>query len=254
MTSHGAPLTIVVGKDEREFHIGEDLICSKSEFFKAACPEEKLVSKMGRVITLDQEDPNIFTIFHKWLESGSIRHADTLLDLTLLNIISLMSNGSHNWNLPSLAIQSRWEAVLKRLDAQFYQLLDCYYFGVALQTECFQNYIMDRIVELLRWRDELTTKRLAKKHDILTATGTQIHQLYQRTSKDSPLRQLIDEYLLQEARCYDYVPRSINQDMGFNVRSSAFGTRATVFYEHSQCYFHVHRAEHEATVCTKTVL
>jgi hypothetical protein len=242
--SFGASIKIVVGENKQKFYFRKDLICPISRFFEAIHITEEQISERERVITLEKEDPDIFTIFAAWLTSGSIRAAKILKEAATLDI----RNSSKSSDLSSTCIWSTFKAMIKGMDAQFYQLLECYYLGCFLQAERFLNYIMDRIVGLVRWRTEILKKRQAERYDVLATTGTQIQKFYQRTSKDSPLRQFILEYHLQE------VGRRIIDAESIKLITIRRRRRTPNYCDRPQCHFHVHSAESQDFICTETVL
>lgn len=68
--SYEPSLTILVGDNKKEFNIQKVLICQESEFFKRA--STKLwKSGQTRIIILEEEEPEIFSIFLAWLLTGS---------------------------------------------------------------------------------------------------------------------------------------------------------------------------------------
>jgi hypothetical protein len=144
----------------------------------------------------------------------------------------------------------RWDVneEIDSINAQFYQLLDCYYLGTSLQAECFGNYIMDRIIDLAEWRTEILMELQTARHHTLAITGTHIHKLYQRTSKESPLRQFILEYHLKESGCHLLDAESLMQIIGRRRG------RTPNYYDRPQCRFHIHSAEFYDIICTQTVL
>jgi hypothetical protein len=63
-------VAILVGPDEHRFAVHKDIICAKSEFFRAACSTRWLQEK---VIRLPEIKPNIFQVYSHWA------YADTLV-------------------------------------------------------------------------------------------------------------------------------------------------------------------------------
>lgn len=67
--SFSVSLKVLVGPEKTEFYIPKGLICGKSKFFKAACNEEWESGKTNTV-TLEDDDPKLFSIFLTWVVTG----------------------------------------------------------------------------------------------------------------------------------------------------------------------------------------
>ncbi|KAI4763312.1 hypothetical protein E4T52_08027 [Aureobasidium sp. EXF-3400] len=67
---------IIVGSGEniKSFHVHKKLLCDSSTYFKAAL-NNGFAETMDQVITLDDEDPAIFSTFALWLYEGKLNKA-----------------------------------------------------------------------------------------------------------------------------------------------------------------------------------
>jgi hypothetical protein len=101
---------------------------------------------MDSTVVLEEDDPEIYAIFLVWLTTGTISAAEHLfpgppfdstpIDLARPTTVDLRKATAVN-------VQGR----IFYIDKQLYQLFECYFHGDFLQSQSFQNYIMDRIIE-----------------------------------------------------------------------------------------------------------
>lgn len=125
MDSFAAPLKIIVGKEKREFFIQKDLICHHSKFFKAAC-DERWESGRTNTVTLEEDEPVIFSIFLTWVITGSLEKSLDLIQ-------------------PCLELPVTIENKLKAID-QSGQLCECWVLGDVLDSEGFKNSTIDVLI------------------------------------------------------------------------------------------------------------
>ena len=72
-------MKVLVGLEETPFIIHQDVICTKSKFFKAACSGEWCERREG-VIRLADSEPLIFHANSNWVYSGIISDFDADFD------------------------------------------------------------------------------------------------------------------------------------------------------------------------------
>lgn len=64
----GQTISVLVGKDESEFNVHEELICGGSPFFRNAMKKEWAAMRSeARKIRLPDHDPRTFRIYMQWL-------------------------------------------------------------------------------------------------------------------------------------------------------------------------------------------
>jgi len=129
------------------------LICEQSPFFKAACNERWESGRSG-TITLEDDDPKLFSIFLTWILTGDIGNAAECLAM-------------------------EWET---RKDGHyaFMQLAKCYVLGDVLQSSTFCNYIIDVIVS--------QSERYSVQFGYMMGTApSEIEYIWTSTASTSPL-------------------------------------------------------------------
>jgi hypothetical protein len=95
-------LNVLVGNTRHGFFNNKSLICSKSEFFNAACKKEWASgqsSNISNTVVLDEENPETFNIFLVWLTTGTIKGAANLVrvptsDIELKVTTTIQSEGT----------------------------------------------------------------------------------------------------------------------------------------------------------------
>ncbi|EPE24676.1 hypothetical protein GLAREA_08529 [Glarea lozoyensis ATCC 20868] len=203
----GTPLKKFVGKEKQEFYISQQLICSKSRFFKASCKKE-WSSGRNKIVTLEEDSPEIFAAFLVWLTTGSITTAGPLVDMPRLydsktdDRTDDESDDESDNEITSTVPLISPQDMMNQMDRRFKQLLECYILGYSLLAEQFQNYIMDSIVDLAKSKHDMPVEGI---HDFKLFAGTPAMKkdLYDRIPQNSPLRKFLFEYLLLEGTIVD---------------------------------------------------
>lgn len=62
-------ITVLVGREEQQFILYQDVVCAKSKFFKAAC-SKKWREGQEKVVRLPEVQPDNFKAYCGWLYSG----------------------------------------------------------------------------------------------------------------------------------------------------------------------------------------
>ncbi|EHL02267.1 hypothetical protein M7I_1697 [Glarea lozoyensis 74030] len=221
-----APLKVLVGDNGQEFYINEQLICSMSKLFEELCkkkdtPKKKAGEKgteRSRTFAPPDEDPNIFALFLVWLTNGNIDAAEDLVQI----------RSSPLGGLRCEALKK----LVKEMDLRFFQLVDCYYLGSDIQSEEFQNFVMDSIVDLVTERTSQTGSVPKGEISALASSTKEIHEIYVKTWADSPLRMFLHRYHLCEQvlmtpayvqelielGCHDYISDVITESARFYTR------------------------------------
>ncbi|EPE24677.1 hypothetical protein GLAREA_08530 [Glarea lozoyensis ATCC 20868] len=241
--SFGFPLKIKVGKKKQEFYVSKELICCHSDFFKTACKKEW---KSGRdnVVCLEEDDPKIFALFLAWLTTGSIKASNNIFPTPKLDGISVDDHVRTADNENRIH-----DIIMNDNSSRFYQLLECYFLGDCLQSEAFQNHIIDEILVIIRYRDHIRY-HYPKLNAICLCTGFRaIQTFYAKTTAKSPLRRLLLEYHLhmKVELTSEYMAKFIKgglQDYVFEMFAIAkkfYGTSfSTAPWDRYPCYYHSH--------------
>jgi hypothetical protein len=151
------PLKVIVGKEKIAFYIFKSLICAESDFFKAAC-HEHWESGRSNTVTLEDDDPDIFSVFMTWLVTQDIKRSSNLMELD--------------------AIKDSSEA-----GGQILQLAKCYVLGDVLRAHNFQNSIMDNLNAIC--------EKFYNEFDRVGAFHSEISYIYSKTSEGCSLRRLM---------------------------------------------------------------
>ncbi|KAF2112095.1 hypothetical protein BDV96DRAFT_456384, partial [Lophiotrema nucula] len=83
-------VTIVVGKGDKQksFNLYKDVLTFHSTYFRNALKHE-WVEGQSKIITLTEDDPDVFQIFSYWLFSKRLYHPDPAIQASDLNDIPL---------------------------------------------------------------------------------------------------------------------------------------------------------------------
>ena len=129
-------MTVGKGEAKKEFHVRKDMICAKSEFFKAACNPQWESGKINTV-NLEEDNETIFGTFLTWVTTRDIEDAVDLVEV---------SEDTDNSELRKSSMERRYD-----------QLVQCFILGDLLQAAAFQNDAMDTIILLSKdYNDEFT--------------------------------------------------------------------------------------------------
>jgi len=157
----GEVIEIIIGSSKTKFIAIKQVICARSKFVETACSERWESGRTG-TITLEDQDPAIFSIWMSWLWFGSIDNAASLIDLN--------PTDKSQKEQPQL---DQWE-----------QLAECYVLGDFLQAPEFCNAIMDSMLK----NAEYYSREFRK----LSGTDRQdIEYIWTNTVAGSPLRRLV---------------------------------------------------------------
>jgi hypothetical protein len=91
---------------------------------------------------------------------------------------------------PDTGAERSTQEIIVSMDKQLNQLLECYYLGDIIQSQRFQNYILDRLVELFKLRRSVR-KPLSGPKYLVAHKCSEINNIYDRTSDKSTLRKLL---------------------------------------------------------------
>ena len=173
------PLKVIVGPVKKAFYINKEVICAESEFFKAACKD---IWSSGRenIVTLAEDDPEIFGIFLVWLSTRDLGDAQGLL-----TNCALKSPVYENENVGEDKEKERIEQLKERLaevKAQSTQLLQCFVLGDSIQCAKFRNCVMDQLYML---SDAFQSSSIV---GLLAGSAKLTRLIFTSTLKGSPLR------------------------------------------------------------------
>jgi hypothetical protein len=186
-------LKVLLGAQNQEFHINKETICLNSKFFETACAEEVALTARDTV-TLADADPGIFTLFLVWLSTGTITAAENLVSVPLTGfLLSQMefSRWRRNVQARSLDLETHTQGQAKQaietLDCRLDQLITCHYLAVSVQSETFQNYIMDSITSfIMACNSVISRSPIPEGADSACASRmTQTRDLYEKTTETS---------------------------------------------------------------------
>lgn len=217
------PLKIVVGKDKTEFYISKHLICKRSEFFKAAC-NDQWESGRTNTVTLEEDDPKIFSIFLTWLSTGNVKDAAEFLPFD-----------KEDKDASFLA---------------FDQLVKCFILGNVLGALPFRNKIADFVV--------LYTRLFLDTHkSIVGAAPDKIQYIWSNTVDGSPLREIVlDNYVAKIGRGHVSAMSSVAglSDFYCNVAQKAILCLRTTktplpSWKKTLCTYHEHPDQLEGYDC-----
>lgn len=62
-------ITVLVGREEQQFILYQDVVCAKSKFFRAAC-SKKWREGQEKIVRLPEVQPDVFKAYCGWLYSG----------------------------------------------------------------------------------------------------------------------------------------------------------------------------------------
>lgn len=218
------PLKVVVGAAKREFYIRKDEICASSDFLKAAC-NERWEGGQSNTVTLQEDDPVIFSIFCTWLSTGDIEDAEECL--------------------PVKTYSSR------HMTKRFIQLARCFILGDALQSHQFCNYLIEIII-----RDCKLHMRYFR-----TVAGTEEVEMviiWPNTARDSPLRQVILDNFASNAagECPESNLKHAGfaefyQDMTRHLMKAIWKAETPKSpWLHNVCVYHQHPGHDAGYICT----
>ena len=162
--------------------------------------------------------------------------------------------------MPNPPTESTSTSIAERFD----QLLECYYLGDYLQAPRFQNYTMDRLVELAKLQHCIHQVHPGFDRKAGAGSLRAVKSIYDKTTATSPLRKFVIEFQLTKIAnvpasvIREYVEGGSDEYLSdlFERCRRSYGrsTPAVAVYEQRQCYYHDHKGEPSNFVCTKTSL
>ena len=226
------PLKVIVGKEKVAFHLSKGLVCAESEFFKVAC-HERWESGRSNTVTLEDDEPDIFSIFMTWLVTQDIKRSSHLMELDEIKDVS-------------------------ESDGQILKLMKCYVLSDFLRAYNFQNSIMNSLIAICE-KDFKDFKDAGLSH-------SEISYVYSKTSEGCSLRRLmVDSFVAGADSCgmdatvdlslengVSHVPGLIEWYFDIWKRSLAVlgndGRRVFV-WERDPCLYHLHPDKPEGYSC-----
>ena len=122
-------IIVIVGQEEKEFMVHENVICGASEFFKVACSRPWKEST-ERKVRLPEQPSDSFTMFLHWLYNGELE---------------LWEDGE---------IEQTTEAItggeVQYVDPAMARAIKCFILGDVLRSAKFCNSIIDATMRVLR--------------------------------------------------------------------------------------------------------
>ncbi|KAL2063380.1 hypothetical protein VTL71DRAFT_5185 [Oculimacula yallundae] len=155
-------LCVIIGKSKTQVFVQKSMICHQSEFFKSAC-NPHWESGKSNTITLEEEDPVIFSLFLSWLYTGDIKQNEEYKSI----------NGK----------ATPTDASLK---AHWLQLVQCFVLGEMLMASSFKNAVIDLLFSK-------TAVRYLRTSYVILIDVNIIEEIFVGTPQGSPLRRYILE-------------------------------------------------------------
>ena len=168
--------------------------------------------------------------------------------------------------MTDVAKLSSCKKVLADIDRRFIQLLDCYYLGVSLGAQQFRNYVMDRIIEIVRMNHFVQRSDAASSLNkcALGSRVSTVKDIYDKTFLGARLRMFLIEYHLPNTQQEPPIDAPLYCAGGCGVyitdllihcrRLYGQPIEETRVWRKGQCHYHEHEEEVEGYVCQKTIL
>ena len=196
----------------------KSMLVERSGYFEAAC-HEHWESGRTRVITLEDQEPDIVAIFVAWVLTGSVKSSAKLIELPAAEQEAARKVASHE---------------------QWMQLAKCYVLGDYLQAPGLQNAVIDLLLQNMQLAyDELKTIE-------------HIEYVFANTTAGSPLRSIILEAM--SSQCPD--PHVRNEEYLWDLAHMVMekynnGTPKEPPWKKVRCHFHKHPDQSEGYICKK---
>jgi hypothetical protein len=194
----------------------------------------------GRIIVLPNKNPDIFAIFLVWLTNGNVDAAESLVHPDY----SPFYDRDHG----EPALQKE---VVEQMNLRFFQLAKCYRLGADMGSDLFQDFSMDRIVDLVEKRLQLINELrdcCAEEFPVFASSPIEIHKIYEKTWEGCALRSLLCAHHLfhgtdmslghvmelVEFGCYEYISDVFNKSRLASFRNTTYRPSSDKYHE-----FHV---------------
>jgi len=236
-------LKVLVGKDQAEFWVPKNLVCSHSDFFKAACSKQ-WASGITNTVTLEEEDLIVFGMFLTWLlDQTPENHAE---------YITVPNSREYELSKTTKAEIAARLRDIKALAHQAAQLIDCYILGDFLLADAFCNKVIDLLI--------ISTKNF-QTISFMTSielTGTGVSKVFSNTSDQSPLKILLVDLFMHNTPAGGLDIYNDAEMPGLSTFFSMVAQRAIEKsvedeakkqlnpYERDACYYHIHRTKKES--------
>jgi hypothetical protein len=230
--SYSEQVKVIVGKEQATFFIQKGVLCSNSEFFKAAC-NDRWESGRTSTVTIAEEDPQVFSLFMAWLATGEVENAAEFRELA----------GEPSTN--------EW---LESAEVLFQQLAHAYVLGDILQAPQFLNSVIDKCLSL----SKLTGGVGSDATYALGGTQESVKYIFTHTTPQCPLRQLVvDQFIkyidVDKVQLIDYSIPEIGEFCYqlFVAAMRGRGRGILAPWQKDACYYHKHDGQPEGYSCVR---
>lgn len=207
-------IVVLVGKDETRFVVHQNLICERSDFFRAACEGDWRESS-EKVVRLPEADIEPFSIYVAWLYTSNVDASSELLINQGPKYVTALDNTDR-------------ELILERLT-------DAYLLGDMLQDVKFRNALVDEVmalVEALKWLPDVEA----------------LEDTWDRLPHGSTMAKLWVDYVASDCKEETFEQNSLRYPASFVreiaiicIREQKMKLSGRKPYNRARCYYHEHK-------------